>query len=196
MLIQKVRPLFAAILRSSFQEDFKYLSRSSIVYHKAAYEGDGKTTVRIINQDPDLGLIIDSYGTFGFRLNNGLTVLGPMAIFPRTVLSWQIHSSNNITADSLTLFRLLEPKVDLVIIGLETKDRKVLNSVFRASREAKLNVEILPTEHACATFNFLNAESRSIAGALIPPLHIEVNEDDMLNSKLHYGNLYNRRDDL
>uniref|UniRef100_A0A2A4JHZ4 Uncharacterized protein n=1 Tax=Heliothis virescens TaxID=7102 RepID=A0A2A4JHZ4_HELVI len=50
---------------------------------KAAYEGEGKTTVRVINQEYDAGLMIDSYATYGFKLNNGLTVLGPMAIFPR-----------------------------------------------------------------------------------------------------------------
>lgn len=30
---------------------------------KAAYEGDGKTKVRIINQELDLGLMIDTYAT-------------------------------------------------------------------------------------------------------------------------------------
>lgn len=31
--------------------------------HKAAYEGEGKTTVRILNQEQDLGLMIDAYAT-------------------------------------------------------------------------------------------------------------------------------------
>ncbi|XP_034828133.1 NADH dehydrogenase [ubiquinone] 1 alpha subcomplex assembly factor 3 [Maniola hyperantus] len=164
----------------------------SNVRYKAAYEGEGKTTVRVINQEQDLGLMIDSYATYGFRLNNGITVLGPLAIFSRTILSWQVRTSKDITEASLRLFKMLEPKIDLVIIGLETNERDTLNSVFRAARDAKLNVEILPTEHACSTFNFLNSEARSVAGALIPPLHIEINEDDMLRSKLHYENLYKK----
>ncbi|XP_046975918.1 NADH dehydrogenase [ubiquinone] 1 alpha subcomplex assembly factor 3 [Vanessa cardui] len=162
------------------------------VRNKAAYEGDGKTTVRILNQDQDLGLMIDAYASYGFRLNNGITVLGPLAIFPRTILSWQIRTSSEINEASLRFFKLLEPKIDLLIIGLETKERKVINSVFKASREAKLNVEILPTEHACSTFNFLNAEGRSIAGALLPPLHIDMNENDMLQSKMHYQNVFEK----
>lgn len=36
---------------------------SSNVRYKAAYEGEGKTTVRVINQEQDLGLMIDSYAT-------------------------------------------------------------------------------------------------------------------------------------
>ncbi|VVD06097.1 unnamed protein product [Leptidea sinapis] len=179
--------------KSSYYFNICHLSISSKRQHKAAYEGEGKTTLRIINQEQDLGLMIDSYGAFGFRLNNGITVLGPMAIFPRTVLSWQIHRTVDITTESLAIFRVLEPKIDLLIIGLETNDRRVVDPVFRATKQAGLNVELLVTEHACSTFNFLNAEGRSVAAALIPPLHIQVNEDDMLKSQLHYNNLYTKR---
>ncbi|XP_045458038.1 NADH dehydrogenase [ubiquinone] 1 alpha subcomplex assembly factor 3 [Melitaea cinxia] len=183
MIISRLRQVGTKLKRNPF-----VLS----VRNKAAYEGEGKTTVRIINQEQELGLMIDSFSTVGFRLNNGITVLGPIAIFPRTILSWQVRTSNEINASALGLFKLLEPKVDLLIMGLETNERSVVDSVFRASREVKINIEILSTEHACATFNFLNAEGRSVAGAIIPPLHIEVNEDDMLQSKLHYQNIYEK----
>ncbi|CAK1592798.1 unnamed protein product [Parnassius mnemosyne] len=171
----------------------KFIKRTpflSSVRCKAAYEGDGKTTVRVINQEQDSGLMINSYAVYGFRLNNGVTVLGPMAIFPRTVLSWQVRGSYEVSEDSLRLFKLLEPKIDLLVVGLETSERRAVNLVFRAARAAQLNVELLPTEHACSTFNFLSAEGRSVAGALIPPLHVTVNVDDMLESQLHYRNLY------
>lgn len=51
--------------------------------NESAYEGDGKTKVNILNRELDLGLMINSYSQFGFRLNNGLKIVGPMAIFPR-----------------------------------------------------------------------------------------------------------------
>ncbi|XP_073943471.1 NADH dehydrogenase [ubiquinone] 1 alpha subcomplex assembly factor 3 [Choristoneura fumiferana] len=162
----------------------------SLVRNKAAYEGEGKTTVRVLNQEQELGLMIDAYATYGFRLNNGITVLGPMAIFPRTVLSWQVMTADLVTVESLRLFKLLEPKIDLLIIGLDTKERHLVSAVFNAARTAGLNPEVLPTEHACSTFNFLNAEGRSVGAALIPPTTIEMNENDMLQSKLHYQNLY------
>ncbi|XP_045538514.1 NADH dehydrogenase [ubiquinone] 1 alpha subcomplex assembly factor 3 [Papilio machaon] len=170
--------------------NFKRTPILSLVRHKAAYEGDEKTTVRVINQELELGLMVDSYATYGFRLNNGVTVLGPMALFPRTVLSWQVRGSYEITEESLRLFKILEPKIDLLIIGLETNERKAIDTAFRAARANKINVELLTTEHACSTFNFLNAEGRSVAGALIPPLSVTVNEDDMLQTQLHYRNLY------
>lgn len=128
-------------------------------------------------------------------------------------MSWQVLESDEITEESLRLFKLLEPKVDLVvsihtfydkatlyrninvkestltlahyavssihfvnvycqgkpkmgmfvlfqIVGLESNDRSKFSRVFKAARANNLNVEILPTEHACSTFNFLNAEGR------------------------------------
>lgn len=55
-------------------------------YSTATYEGDGKTKINILNRELDLGLMINSYSQYGFRLNNNLKVVGPMAIFPRLVL--------------------------------------------------------------------------------------------------------------
>jgi hypothetical protein len=45
-------------------------------------------------------------------------------------------------------------------------------------KQRKINLEILPTERACATFNFLNSEHRCVAAALIPPRFIRLTEDD------------------
>ncbi|KAJ0183041.1 hypothetical protein K1T71_001017 [Dendrolimus kikuchii] len=164
---------------------------------KAAYEGEGKTTVHFLYSKTlhmvFYGTITTLKSSYGFKLNNGLTVLGPMAIFPRTVLSWQVPDSYAITEESLRFLKLLEPKIDLVIMGLETNERSVVNSVLRVAQASNLNVEILATEHACPTFNFLNAEGRSIAAVLIPPVIIDnMSENDMLQTKLHYQDVFNK----
>ncbi|KAJ8706404.1 hypothetical protein PYW08_011030 [Mythimna loreyi] len=165
----------------------------SLVRGKAAYEGEGKTTVRVINQEVDSGLMIDTYATYGFKLNNGLTVLGPMAIFPKTVMSWQVTTAEEITEESLRLFKLLEPKIDLLVIGLDSNERTTWDRVLKMARASGLNAEVLPTDHACSTFNFLNSEGRSVAGALIPPSIIaNINEDDMLHTKMHYHDIFNK----
>lgn len=49
----------------------------------SSYEGDGKTTVSILNKEVDAGLMINAFSQMGFRLNNGMMVVGPMAIFPK-----------------------------------------------------------------------------------------------------------------
>ncbi|KAL4712103.1 hypothetical protein ACJJTC_010964 [Scirpophaga incertulas] len=147
-------------------------------------------TVRVINKELDLGLMIDTYATFGFKLNNGITVLGPMAIFPRSVLSWQVAGADEITPESLRLFKLLEPKIDLLIVGMEYANRSVATQIHRMAQEMKLTIEVLPTEHACSTFNFLNAEGRCVAAALIPPLSVAMNEDDYMRTSTHYRNVF------
>lgn len=49
----------------------------------SSYEGDGKTSVSILNKETENGLMINAFSQMGFRLNNGMMVVGPMAIFPR-----------------------------------------------------------------------------------------------------------------
>jgi len=58
-----------------------------------------------------------------------------------------------------------------------------------------ISTEILTTEQACATFNFLNAENRYIAGALIPPLTLQPTDDDVVMSKKRQKLLYISGDD-
>lgn len=130
--------------------------------------------------------MIDSYSQIGFRLNNGVYVLGPMVIFPRTVLSWNIDSIEDVNEDSLSLFGLLEPKLDILVLGMgePSNSTRLTKQIISFMVKNKINVEVLPTEQACATFNFLNAESRFIAGAIIPPLSLRPSEEDILLSQL------------
>lgn len=84
----------------------------------------------------------------GFRLNNNFKVLGPMAIFPRTVLSWNIASLEDVNENSLRLFYVLEPKIDILVIGTgdEVVTPEVIKRFLWLMRKYKINVEILQTE--------------------------------------------------
>ncbi|CAD7088162.1 unnamed protein product [Hermetia illucens] len=161
-----------------------------------AYEHDGKTRVSILNKELDLGLMINNFSQVGFRLNNEMVIVGPMAIFPRSALSWNVGSMDDINEDSLSLFYTLEPKIDILVLGIG--DQKVTpkfsRKIIEFMRKYRINVEVLSTEQACATFNFLNAESRMVAAALIPPLHISYNENDLLQTKLRQKELYHTDD--
>ena len=63
-------------------------------------------------------------------------MLGPMAIFPRTVLSWNVGNVLAINEDSLILFCLLEPK-----IGKKIFCRDML--VFLICLDMKLSVTLV-----------------------------------------------------
>lgn len=115
-----------------------------------------------------------------------------MVLNCRTVLSWTVNDANNINEESLSLFAIIEPKLDIIVIGTGNKmeDRTFFNTLLPFARKYKLNLEVLPTDQACSTFNFLNSEGRYVAGALIPPLHINAEDEDLLRTKLRYQNLY------
>lgn len=109
-----------------------------------------------------------------------MNIIGPMAIFPRIALSWNVGSYEDINEESLSLFTVLEPKIDILVVGVgEEKitpgfSKKIIDYI----RSSRINVEVLNTEQACSTFNFLNSEGRVVAGAMIPPRIIRVTEHD------------------
>ncbi|KAK3928840.1 NADH dehydrogenase [ubiquinone] 1 alpha subcomplex assembly factor 3 [Frankliniella fusca] len=144
-------------------------------YSKGAYEGDGKTHATLLNDDTG-GLLINGYSQIGFSLSNGTSVLGPMAIFPNTVLSWNVGEITDIDERSLSLFLKLYPKLDILVLGIPSASKKMyknhVNSIFRIIRENKIQCEILTPEMACPTFNFLLAEQRFVGAGIIPPLEI------------------------
>ena len=53
--------------------------------------GYKKTTVTILNDEhPDI-VMFDAFSTMGFRLNNGMRIIGPCAAFPKSLLHWNVR---------------------------------------------------------------------------------------------------------
>lgn len=106
----------------------------------------------------------------GFTLHNGLKILGPTVLFPRQAICWNITSGEHINDATLSLLTILEPKPDLLIIGLDDKyDFLFIRSIQELIRKHNIIVEILPVFKACTVFNFVNEEGRYVVAALIPP---------------------------
>ena len=61
-------------------------ARQEIVHKQGSYEGHGKTSVAILNDDCDGVNMVDSYSQDGFRLNDDTKILGPCVVFPTAVL--------------------------------------------------------------------------------------------------------------
>ena len=61
------------------------------VQKQGSYEGPGKTTVAILNEDyAGVVNLIDSFAVDGFRLNDNTKILGPCVVFPTHVLGKDI----------------------------------------------------------------------------------------------------------
>ena len=64
------------------------------VQKQGSYEGPGKTTVAILNEDyAGVVNLIDSFAVDGFRLNDNTKILGPCVVFPTHVLGKDISHS-------------------------------------------------------------------------------------------------------
>lgn len=148
----------------------------------STYEGDGKTAAQVINKDMSY-LMVDAFSVVGFRLNSGIRIIGPMILFPRTFLSWNIAGVAHVSEESLSIFKLLSPKIDILVFGYgdaNTLPRSVELKVLDFSKRHNIGVEILTTENAVSTFNYLNHEKRFVAGAFIPPKTVKIYDDSDL----------------
>ncbi|BFZ08189.1 hypothetical protein BsWGS_11228 [Bradybaena similaris] len=160
---------------------FLKYSSVSVRHHNFDGETPHKTHLSMVVREDESHNYVTAYSNFGFRFSTGLGVLGPCALFPRLVLHWNVWSAKDITPESLALFCVLEPKLDILVIGKGDEDAKVDNKIYKYLRSKNINVEILPTEQACATFNFLNIDRRAVAAAVIPPTNITDEIDESLS---------------
>uniref|UniRef100_A0A915PRC5 NADH dehydrogenase [ubiquinone] 1 alpha subcomplex assembly factor 3 n=1 Tax=Setaria digitata TaxID=48799 RepID=A0A915PRC5_9BILA len=99
---------------------------------------------------------IGAISKYGFRLYDGQFLYGPIAIFPKAVLSWRVLTPDDINPESLRFFTMLEPKLDVLVVGPGDRQH----------------------EEAAMLFNMLNIEYRCVAAALYPPDDLLVTTND------------------
>lgn len=80
----------------NFFEIFDYcLCRLLAARNYSPFDEDGdpdglqRSTVSFLNDETD-SLAINGFSQLGFLLNNGLRVVGPCAVFPQTILQWNV----------------------------------------------------------------------------------------------------------
>eukprot|EP00731_Ephydatia_muelleri_P003794 Em0001g3794a len=95
--------------------------------------------------------------------------MGSVALLPRALLHWKVSRFEDLTPESFVLFHLVQPKLDLVVLGTGSKVRRVPPEIYAYLKKFKINLEVQDTPNACATFNFLLDEGRPVGAALIPP---------------------------
>ncbi|XP_024421858.1 NADH dehydrogenase [ubiquinone] 1 alpha subcomplex assembly factor 3 [Desmodus rotundus] len=127
-----------------------------------------RTHISLLQREAPHTMYIDSYSSRGFMVN-GNRVFGPCALLPRSVLQWNVGSHQDITEESFSLFWMLEPRIEIVVVGTGDRTELLQPQMLRAMRERGIAVEVQDTPNACATFNFLCHEGRVTGAALIPP---------------------------
>ncbi|XP_049995171.1 NADH dehydrogenase [ubiquinone] 1 alpha subcomplex assembly factor 3 [Alexandromys fortis] len=127
-----------------------------------------RTRISLLQNELPQAVYIDSYNSRGFTIN-GNRVFGPCALLPQTVVQWNVGSHQDITEESFSLFWMLEPRIEIVVVGTGNKTERLHPQVLQAMRQRGIAVEVQDTPNACATFNFLCHEGRVTGAALIPP---------------------------
>ena len=72
-----------------------------------------KTTLTQLKPEEGYSLQITGVDEYGFRINNNIRIIGPIAIFPKTVYRWNVGDVTEINEKSLSLFKLLDPKIGI-----------------------------------------------------------------------------------
>ncbi|XP_017271327.1 NADH dehydrogenase [ubiquinone] 1 alpha subcomplex assembly factor 3 [Kryptolebias marmoratus] len=127
-----------------------------------------RTTVSILKKDDESGIQIHSYSPAGFNID-GNQVFGPCALLLPAILQWNVGSHEDITEESVSLFHMIEPTLEILVLGTGARLEQIDPSVLALLRRKGIAVEVQDTPNACATFNFLNSERRLVAAGLIPP---------------------------
>lgn len=82
---------------------------------------------------------------------------GPIAVFPNIALSWRVPKAEDITPESLKLFFMLQPKLDVLVLGVGSRKNldKVRKQVVKAVEAHRIGLEIAPTVSFYTNFNQL-----------------------------------------
>ncbi|XP_075687852.1 NADH dehydrogenase [ubiquinone] 1 alpha subcomplex assembly factor 3 [Rhinoderma darwinii] len=138
--------------------------------HRLSPTGDElyeKTTVTRVERDSAEIMFIERYSSLGFVIN-GDQIVGPCAVIPRSILQWNVGTFKDISLESLSLFHLLVPKIEILVLGTGNRVERLDPAIARFLRKKGMAIEVQDTPNACATFNFLTSERRVTAAALIP----------------------------
>ncbi|XP_026954523.1 NADH dehydrogenase [ubiquinone] 1 alpha subcomplex assembly factor 3 isoform X2 [Orcinus orca] len=106
-----------------------------------------RTRISLLQRESPHDMYIDSYNSRGFT----------------------VGSHQDITEESFSLFWMLEPRIEIVVVGTGDRTERLQSHLLRAMRQRGIAVEVQDTPNACATFNFLCHEGRVTGAALIPP---------------------------
>ncbi|KAK7916650.1 hypothetical protein WMY93_012411 [Mugilogobius chulae] len=155
----KQRVIFTSTIPSTFTSPF--LCRG----HRLGQSDDElyqRTSVSIMKKEQGSGPMIQSYSSRGFNID-GNRVFGPCAVLPPAILQWKVGSHTDITEESVSLFHMIEPRIEILVLGTGAKVERIDPSVLALLKKKGISVEVQDTPNACATFNFLTSERRVAA---------------------------------
>ncbi|GMH08646.1 hypothetical protein Nepgr_010486 [Nepenthes gracilis] len=123
--------------------------------------------INLINNVPDDQLRFQQYDEMGFVVN-GVKYEGSLLCVGNLLLSWSPKKFSEITPDSLSVFQILRPIPEILILGCGRHIEPVGSELCSFIRSAGMKLEAVDSRNAASTYNILNEEGRIVAAALLP----------------------------
>ncbi|XP_065179285.1 NADH dehydrogenase [ubiquinone] 1 alpha subcomplex assembly factor 3-like [Sycon ciliatum] len=129
-------------------------------------EGSSRTVIETASYDGTHPLV-HAYSPVGFTISSR-RVFGPVCLLPNCFMQWKVMRKEDITPESLVIYPLLYPKIEVLIIGLGDRVSRLDPSIKERLLAEGIAVDAMDTPNACSTYNYIATEGRKVGAALIP----------------------------
>ncbi|KAI8074134.1 hypothetical protein BC940DRAFT_290122 [Gongronella butleri] len=124
----------------------------------------------LFDRGPNVG--IEYITKQGFVLSNSVKVNQPLVLLNGSAFLWNAPvdyaKQPQWDMDLLTIFDLVSPKPELIVFGTGSTFSPLPEPVRRHFHQLGVQVDVMNTKHAAATYNVLAEEGRRVAAALLP----------------------------
>ncbi|XXG43737.1 hypothetical protein AAC387_Pa01g3707 [Persea americana] len=123
--------------------------------------------INLIDKVPEDQLRFQGYSDTGFTVN-GVDYEGSVLVYEKLIMSWSPKKISEITQESLSIFKILKPVPDILLLGCGRYIEPIDPELRRFLRSTGMKLEVIDSRNAASTFNILNEEGRMVAAALLP----------------------------
>jgi len=121
---------------------------------------------------------IRAFGDHSFQIND-VVVNQSVILLPKSFFLWNARTYEDITLESLAVFPILHPTIEVLFIGCGENVPGVLNPEITSFFKSKgIIVEAQNSVNAASTFNVLNSEGRNVACALLTILPVPERDEN------------------
>lgn len=99
---------------------------------------------------------------------NGVEYEGSLLCVGNLLMSWSPKKFSEITPDSLSIFKVVRPIPEILVLGCGRNIEPIDPEIRRFIRSTGMKLEALDSRNAVSTYNILNEEGRIVAAALLP----------------------------
>ncbi|XP_012083776.1 NADH dehydrogenase [ubiquinone] 1 alpha subcomplex assembly factor 3 isoform X2 [Jatropha curcas] len=123
--------------------------------------------INLIDNVPLDQLRFQGFTDSGFTVN-GIEYEGSLLCVGNLLLSWSPKHLSHITPQSLSIFQIVRPIPEILILGCGRQIQQINPEVRHFIRSTGMKLEAIDSRNAASTYNILNEEGRIVAAALLP----------------------------